>query len=108
MSELIQACQHPSKEDIAQILTQIPAWKTLTVKVLIGEIMRHFKGACNPAVIREWILEIVNDENAKIALKCDLCHNIFHIGDVELNEVGKQFLCGKCRSPEPSARKHLS
>ncbi len=28
---------------------------------------------------------------------CDLCHDVFSIHDLEINEAGNQLLCPKCR-----------
>lgn len=30
--------------------------------------------------------------------ECDLCHDVFHIQDLKVNESGNQVLCKKCRS----------
>lgn len=31
--------------------------------------------------------------------ECDLCHDVFHVQDLTLNEAGNQFLCPKHREP---------
>lgn len=67
MSELPQACQHPSKEEILALLKEkFPNWKVPSVKELEGQIMKHYKGAVNPAAIREAMHQIVMDENNKL------------------------------------------
>lgn len=47
--------------------------------------------------IGEYIIPLIGIPLSATEMECDLCHDIFHITEVELNEAGTQFLCSKHR-----------
>jgi hypothetical protein len=60
-----QACTQPTKEELLKLLRgNFSNWKVLSVKELEGNILKYYKGAVNPSVIRQLMHEIVMDDNA--------------------------------------------
>lgn len=48
---LIQACLHPSKQEIYDVLDTVPYFRSENESASI--IMKHFKGLCNPQMVKE-------------------------------------------------------
>lgn len=47
--------------------------------------------------IGEYEIPLIGIPLSATEMECELCHDIFHITGVQLNEEGNQFLCKKCR-----------
>jgi len=47
--------------------------------------------------IDDLVIPLIGIPPTATEMECELCHDIFHITDVKLNEEGNQFLCKKCR-----------
>ena len=44
----------------------------------------------------EYTIPLIGIDRSATEMECELCHDIFHISQVQLSESGKQFLCPKC------------
>jgi len=47
--------------------------------------------------IGEYKIPLIGIDPSSTEYECDLCHEIFEVEEVELNESGNQFLCKKCK-----------
>ena len=56
---LPNACISPSKEDILNILIGVPTYYSRSENFLVESVMRHYKGKCNPALVRQTIQDIL-------------------------------------------------
>jgi 8-oxo-dGTP diphosphatase len=52
-SLLEKVCIHPTSTEIIEVIHQIDNWNLYRADFIVGEIMKYYRGKCNPTVIRE-------------------------------------------------------